>query len=504
MGIDLHGFFQVSLSEVSEGQGKVLFPSSNKVFYNPVQEFNRDMSITILRLFASQYMLERRNSHKKNNSNNSQGIEEPGNLSGVPELGVVNANGLRILEALAASGLRSIRYAKEVPGIKEIIANDLSKQAVECMRKNIEYNHVEHLVSPSQCDASLLLYINRGHGSGEQFDVIDLDPYGSPHLFLDGAVQAVSEGGLLLVTCTDMAVLCGNSPDTCYSKYGSTSLKIRSCHEIALRIALQSLESHANRYGRYIEPLVSMSADFYIRMAVRVRTSALKVKESYTKVGMMYRCVGCDTITTTPMGHIVVDGRSVKHKLSRVPPFIHACQHCNSKHEMAGPVWLGALHNHDFLDAMLAQLEEGSGTFFTKPLGTERRVMGMLQMMKEELPDVPFYYVHDKLCQVVGTMPGKLQRFKSALLNAGYRVSSSHCHKTSIKTDAPAEVVWDVVRAHERTEPAHRMRANADAPGHFLLNRPSTTEVSLSCWRIFSFMEKRRYCARHARPSVRP
>ena len=37
--------------------------------------------------------------------------------------------------------------------------------------------------------------------------------------------------GLLLVTCTDMGVLCGNSPDTCYAKYGATSLKTKACHE---------------------------------------------------------------------------------------------------------------------------------------------------------------------------------------------------------------------------------------------------------------------------------
>lgn len=34
---------------------------------------------------------------------------------------------------------------------------------------------------------------------------MDLDPYGSPSQFLDTAVQAVSEGGLMLVTATDMA-----------------------------------------------------------------------------------------------------------------------------------------------------------------------------------------------------------------------------------------------------------------------------------------------------------
>lgn len=31
--------------------------------------------------------------------------------------------------------------------------------------------------------------------ASERFDVIDLDPYGSPAPFLDAAVQAVSEGG---------------------------------------------------------------------------------------------------------------------------------------------------------------------------------------------------------------------------------------------------------------------------------------------------------------------
>ena len=37
------------------------------------------------------------------------------------------------------------------------------------------------------------------------YDAVDLDPYGTPCQFLDGAVQAVSEGGLLLITATDMA-----------------------------------------------------------------------------------------------------------------------------------------------------------------------------------------------------------------------------------------------------------------------------------------------------------
>jgi tRNA G26 N,N-dimethylase Trm1 len=43
----------------------------------------------------------------------------------------------------------------------------------------------------------------------DRFDVVDLDPYGSAAPFLDAAVQSTADGGLICITCTDMAVLCG-------------------------------------------------------------------------------------------------------------------------------------------------------------------------------------------------------------------------------------------------------------------------------------------------------
>jgi tRNA (guanine26-N2/guanine27-N2)-dimethyltransferase len=133
----------------------------------------------------------------------------------------------------------------------------------------------------------------------DRFHAIDLDPYGCPSIFLDAAVQSVADGGILLVTCTDMAVLAGNSPETCYVKYGAVSLRSRACHELvwydtsplriycnvwsfilfqALRITLQCIQAHANRYGRYIVPLLSMSVDFYVRVVVKVFTGPSKCK----------------------------------------------------------------------------------------------------------------------------------------------------------------------------------------------------------------------------------
>ena len=144
--------------------------------------------------------------------------------------------GIRILEGLSATGLRAIRYAKEIPGVREVVANDFSKAAVESIQRNITHNQVADLVTASHGDASLVMYQNREPGS--RFDVVDLDPYGTAAPFLDGAVQAVQDGGLLAVTCTDLAVLCGNHSEACHAKYGSTSLRGKLCHESALPILL--------------------------------------------------------------------------------------------------------------------------------------------------------------------------------------------------------------------------------------------------------------------------
>lgn len=49
------------------------------------------------------------------------------------------------------------------------------------------------LLSLLSLTSSMLMYEMRG--KKERYDVIDLDPYGSPSSFLDAAVQSVSEGG---------------------------------------------------------------------------------------------------------------------------------------------------------------------------------------------------------------------------------------------------------------------------------------------------------------------
>ena len=89
----------------------------------------------------------------------------------------------------------------------------------------------------------LLMYKHR-HPPSSRFDAIDLDPYGSASTFLDSAVQAVSDGGILLITCTDMGVLCGNHSEACFGKYGSMSLKAKFCHEMVSVGCISGVNPH--------------------------------------------------------------------------------------------------------------------------------------------------------------------------------------------------------------------------------------------------------------------
>lgn len=77
-----------------------------------------------------------------------------------------------VLEALAASGLRSIRYALELDAdlVKEIVANDISKSAVESIKKNADLNSVGNKVRPNLGDA--ILYMHQSKAESKYFDVV--------------------------------------------------------------------------------------------------------------------------------------------------------------------------------------------------------------------------------------------------------------------------------------------------------------------------------------------
>jgi tRNA (guanine26-N2/guanine27-N2)-dimethyltransferase len=87
------------------------------------------------------------------------------------------------LEALAASGIRSMRYALEIENINEIVANDFDQKAVELIDVNIKLNSVEHIVKSNYDDAVSLMYA-RSKNKKTHFDCIDLGIVKKWHMIL--------------------------------------------------------------------------------------------------------------------------------------------------------------------------------------------------------------------------------------------------------------------------------------------------------------------------------
>ncbi|XP_043812998.1 probable tRNA (guanine(26)-N(2))-dimethyltransferase 2 isoform X2 [Manihot esculenta] len=466
---------------IKEGEAEILMHNKNKVFFNKAQVHNRDLSIAVLRTFISkrkeehEARLSRRTKPvKKASEKDASGSSKPAadneksngeceekvsekdalgsaaeevtneraedneKLNGeceVPEeitedrpcslteeqmmtterksQGVLEPP--RVLEALSASGLRALRYAREVEGIGQVVALDNDKDSVEACRRNIKFNGSIAIskVESHLADARVYMLTHP-----KEFDVVDLDPYGSPSIFLDSAVQSVADGGLLMCTATDMAVLCGGNGEVCYSKYGSYPLRGKYCHEMALRILLASIESHANRYKRYIVPVLSVQIDFYVRVFVRIYTSASAMKNTPLKLSYVYQCIGCDSFHLQPIGRTISKNNSVRYLPGFGPAVPQECSDCGKKFNMGGPIWSAPIHDQEWVSSIL-----GGVKCMKDRYPAYDHISAVLTSVSEELPDVPLFLSLHNLCATLKCTSPQAVIFRSAVINAGYRIS---------------------------------------------------------------------------------
>lgn len=131
-----------------------------------------------------------------------------------------------------------------------------------------------------------------------------------------------------------------------------------------------------------------------------------------------------------------------------------------------------------FIGLLLNELESKEDNHL-KTLSTLKRILGVLHVINEEL-DTPLYYQLDRLMSVVRSATPPMMTFRSALLNAGYKVSYSHAHKLSVKTNAPNHVIWDIIRAWVKDNPVKREKFGENKAGLNILDTASTTEVSFA------------------------
>ncbi|SPN99587.1 related to N2,N2-dimethylguanosine tRNA methyltransferase [Cephalotrichum gorgonifer] len=511
-------------SIVKEGLASILVPPSKgkegpqQVFYNPIQQFNRDLSVLAIKAFQ-QVRAEEKASAGKEKTGKKRKREGPGNGekeakaikatddsspqavektdapedatpedTSVPEAPSVSKSeqkqdapkkpNFSILDALSASGLRALRYAHELPLPATITANDLTASAVESIKLNVKHNGLQDKISVSHDDALAHMYRRLAedlskrdrHGNPSQslkYDVIDLDPYGTAAPFFDAAVQSVKEGGMLSVTCTDSAVWAGHCYcEKSYALYGGIPVKGFYSHEAGLRLVLHAIASAASRHGLTIEPLLSVSADFYLRVFVRVRKSQAALKFLAAKTMVVYNCdQGCGAWETQYLMRAKPvkgkkGGAHYKHIMAQAPACDVFCDHCGTKMHLAGPMYGGYIHSPPFVQRIL----DGLSDLDREVYGTIPRIQGVLQTALEEVIAIkdedtlpvpekdkeaarvdpaPFYFSTSLLARSFrASAPGE-DLFRGALKHLGWAVTRSHCKPGSLKTDAPfADVVF--------------------------------------------------------------
>lgn len=420
-----------------ENSATIVMPSKEAAFLNPVQEFNRDLSTIAIISWSQMLDGEKRarfDARQRKQKGKRAKTDEPEAKRVKTEDAApreYTPYKFKILEALSATGLRSIRYAKEIPLLGTVLANDLAPTAVQALRRNLALNfppdrpidewaplaakdkeedaegqeqaqtappsdenlaiHPDCKVQVNQGDAIALMYSHRDPPL--RFDVVDLDPYGTASPFLDAAVQSVTDGGLLCVTCTDLAVLAGhNYPEKCWSLYGGVSIKAEYSHEAALRLVLHAIASAAGKYGRYIQPMLSLSIDFYLRVFVRVWSRPETVKQNASQTGLVYTCSRCSAFHIQRMGRAT---ESVSSKTGHAnwkfgsasgPPTDTHCAECGGTFHVGGPMWFGPLHDQTFCEELLGTLDSGKHSVHTEP-----RIRGMVTTAMDEL-EAPFYF----------------------------------------------------------------------------------------------------------------
>ncbi|HLG24704.1 MAG TPA: hypothetical protein VI564_07285 [Candidatus Nanoarchaeia archaeon] len=219
---------------IQEGKARLKIPLAEKVskdmgvFYNPVMQQNRDISVLLLNSMENKSM--------------------------------------QIADPLAASGIRSIRFLKELKKgkIKNITVNDYSKDAIKLIKSNLELNKIKWKESKKiqiiNEEANLFLLNSMG------FDYIDIDPFGTPNPFLDSACKRISREGILAVTATDTAPLCGTYKDACIRKYWAVPSNNYLMHEIGLRILIRKVQLIGAQYDKALVPIFSYSKEHYMRI----------------------------------------------------------------------------------------------------------------------------------------------------------------------------------------------------------------------------------------------
>ncbi|MGC9516516.1 MAG: tRNA (guanine(10)-N(2))-dimethyltransferase [Methanomicrobiales archaeon] len=372
---------------INEGKVSIKVPVFDKVsskapvFYNPVMELNRDLSIIAL----NQYQ------------------EEVGHE-------------INICDAFGGSGIRGVRYSKEVKS-ENVITNDINPLAIDFAQKNIDLNQACN-VKVCQEDANILLRRCKG-----KFDVVDIDPFGTPSYFIESSAISLKSGGLLCVSATDTSSLCGTYKKPCIRKYSAKPLKTEYCHENGIRILAGFIARVFAKYKKSVEVKFSHSTEHYMRMYLKIEKGAKRTDESLKNIGFLLHCKQC-------LHREIVNGFA---------PYLNShCPVCGGKFNTAGPLWLGKIFDYEFIKGMLNKTE-------TIEINKKNEALKILNKCLDESQGPPTFFDVHEISRKHKISAPSMDAILSELANQGYFASKTHFKPTGIRTNAGINILDNII-----------------------------------------------------------
>jgi tRNA (guanine26-N2/guanine27-N2)-dimethyltransferase len=354
-------------------------PSKAPVFYNPVMELNRDVAVLALQAYQRRLNKE-----------------------------------ISMCEPLTSSGIRGVRFATEIHGAKNVLISDINERAFKLAKHNVHLNGLTERVTVQHKDANCLLSC---HGAPhKRFDVVDVDPFGSPVPYLDSAIRALRNNGLLAVTATDLAPLCGVHSKACIRKYGGKPLRTEYCHELAVRILAGCVATLAAKHDIAIRVVFSHCSDHYVRVYAEMGYGAKKADASVKSLGYVLHCFSC------------------LHRETAKDPFtkrIQQCPECGSRMDYAGPLWLEKIFDKQFCEAIA---KENTRT----ALRNSGKIAKLLSVAIAEADAPLTYYVLDKISNNLSLPVPSVDALLRILRENGFQAFPTHFNSRGIRTDAPA------------------------------------------------------------------
>jgi len=366
--------------EITEGTTKILVPSGSMedkvpprypAFFNPLARLNRDYSIIAYSAFWKSF------------------------------------DGPKIfLDGLSGIGARGLRVANEIKYSEKIVCNDANPNAVKLCAKSASINNLQNLETSEN---EVCRFFNSYSIKNKRGSIADLDPFGAPTKYLDCAIRATMHGGMLSTTATDLQVLHGLFKLACKRRYSGVPIKTEYGNEIAIRLILGSICQVAYRLDIQIVPVFVDNAMHYYRTYVRV----LNRISQEDNIGYILHCKSCGN-------------RSITKEQSR------SCELCDSKNEVAGPLWIGKLFDKEFVNSMLEEIPN-----YTVDKRCEKTLQKCL--LESDMPGT--FFTLDEIASRAKVAPIGLDKIIKKLEREGFQASPTSLDPAGFRTNCKIDTV---------------------------------------------------------------